>query len=249
MLLKSTIYIVLLMLNWIFKNIITVSIPVQSYLGTHGFQNLLNLLLFAFWQEKKISPLGTCSPLSVPLSRWKWNDASFSWTVLYSLVLALILSSRTNQWVLRYHSISPLGEVNYNILALPFCLGLVMPTGSWRQYLFTCPHFRWFWSCLPCPAVLSTWKTLRKCLIRKWQKRKKGAVGREERGRRRKREGKVKEEMEGMRLGMDGWVKRVSETDQRYNCNVASALDIFSLWKMEIKDHFHDTAWTQLLLL
>lgn len=55
------------------------------------------------------------------------------------------------------------------------------------------------------------------------EEEEKGGRERRKRGRRRKREGKDKEEMEGMRPGMGGWVKRVSETDRRNNCTVASA--------------------------
>lgn len=113
------------------------------------------------------------------------------------------------------------------MLAFPFCLEITITcrTGSCRKYLFSCTHDT-AKVAFSTSLVLGTWKTLRKCLVREWLKRKEWMLG-ERQTEKKKREGKVKEEMEEMRLGM-GWVQSVRWKKQL--C-VASAFDIFSLWK------------------
>lgn len=114
-----------------------------------------------------------------------------------------------------------------------FALELPSPTGRWEKYWFSHPHDD-LWSCFQCLAQCLASGNLAGTSGERVAERKRGSGGiAEEKKRKKKRErDKGRRGVNNPTSGVD----RVSEIEQP----MLLCLRRLSLWKMEIKDHFHD---------
>ena len=134
-------------------------------------------------------------------------------------------------------SISPWSEVSLEILTSPFCLRTAITHREVEKYWFSHPHddSEAAFSVLPSAWHLEILQETPGERVAEKEKEEWG-TGEEKKKRKQKKEEGERQRKKGEWITTSG-VDRGSEIEQPY---IAFALRRLSLWKMEIKDHFHD---------